>query len=215
MIEDWAQFKAYCEADRYSRGHKSYLTNFFLDPRVRFLVLMRFCEYISNRKWPAVIRLPFIFWYRRLSIRMGYSIPLNVFGAGVALPHYGNIIIDPRVRIGRNCRMHVGVNLGGSMVDLPDENRKYHASPQLGDNVYVGPGAKLYGATVIGNDCVIGANAVVTKSFLENGITIAGVPARIISRQGSEERLVRGTDMVAYFGSVAPAVPVDSKAWGD
>ena len=52
--------------------------------------------------------------------------------------------------------------------------------------MYIGPGAKLYGKITIGNNVAIGANAVVNKSFGSN-ITIAGIPAKIISNNGAKE----------------------------
>lgn len=76
--------------------------------------------------------------------------------------------------------MHVGINIG----TLPECGT---VAPQIGDNVYIGPGAKLYGRIEIASGIVIGANAVVTKSFTEENICIAGVPARKISDKGRLE----------------------------
>ncbi len=45
--------------------------------------------------------------------------------------------------------------------------------PQIGDNVYIGAGAKLLGPITIGDDVKIGANAVVTKN-ISNGLTVVG-----------------------------------------
>ena len=56
--------------------------------------------------------------------------------------------------------------------------------PTLGNNVWIAPGAKLYGRITIGNQCAIGANAVVNKSF-PDGVTLAGIPAYIISDRGN------------------------------
>lgn len=55
----------------------------------------------------------------------------------------------------------------------------------MGDNVYIGPGAKIFGNVVLGNNMMIGANAVVTKSFPEGYCKIAGVPAKIISNESN------------------------------
>ena len=48
----------------------------------------------------------------------------------------------------------------------------------IGDNVYLGPGAKLFGKITIADGCAIGAGAVVTKSFITPNMAIAGNPAR-------------------------------------
>lgn len=53
-------------------------------------------------------------------------------------------------------------------------------APTIGDNVYIGPGAKIYGGIQLGNNIAIAANSSVNKSFEENSILIAGSPARKI-----------------------------------
>lgn len=50
--------------------------------------------------------------------------------------------------------------------------------PQIGNNVEIGVGAKVIGNITIADNIKIGANAVVTKSFDEEGITLVGIPAR-------------------------------------
>jgi tetrahydrodipicolinate N-succinyltransferase len=55
--------------------------------------------------------------------------------------------------------------------------------PILGDNVSVKAGAKILGPITIGNNVTVGANAVVTKDVPANCV-VAGVPARIIRRNG-------------------------------
>ena len=83
--------------------------------------------------------------------------------------HYGTLVVNKKAYIGANYRIHVGVNIGGT-----DEG-----VPMIGDNAYIGPGAKIFGNIIIGNNVSIGANAVVNKSFPDN-VIIAGVPAKII-----------------------------------
>lgn len=173
MIKSWTDFKSYIRADAASRGSAVTMRNFLFDPVLRFQWLMRFDEWLLNTGKPRLLRLPFLLWFRRLSIRLGFSMGPNIFGPGLAIVHYGTIVIDPTTRVGKNCRIHVGSHIGGAaqFVD-PAEAHKY--SPRIGDNVYIGPGAKLYGPIVIGDNCVIGANAVVTKSFPEAGLTLGG-----------------------------------------
>jgi serine O-acetyltransferase len=57
-------------------------------------------------------------------------------------------------------------------------------TPTIGDNVYIAPGAKIIGNIKIGNNCAVGANAVVVKDVLE-GTTVGGIPAKVISDTGS------------------------------
>jgi serine O-acetyltransferase len=59
-------------------------------------------------------------------------------------------------------------------------------APLIGEDVYIGVGARVLGEVEIADGIVIGANAVVTTSFREPSITIAGIPARKISDKGTE-----------------------------
>jgi serine O-acetyltransferase len=117
-------------------------------------------------------KLFILYKYRNLAVRLSFSIPVNTCGPGLSIAHYGPIIINTKATIGSNCRIHVGVNIG--------ENDGF--APSIGNNCYLGPGAKLYGDIKIGDNVKIGANAVVNKSFLQNNITLAGVPAKIVSK---------------------------------
>jgi len=57
--------------------------------------------------------------------------------------------------------------------------------PTIGDNVYIGPGAKLFGAIVVGDNAAIGANCVVTHDVPENAVVV-GIPGKVISYEGSQ-----------------------------
>ena len=77
--------------------------------------------------------------------------------------------------IGVNCWINQHVSIGHKMPNqLP---------PVLGNNVRVTSGAKIYGQIVIGDNAIIGANAVVLKNVPPN-CTVAGVPAKIVKRDG-------------------------------
>lgn len=76
--------------------------------------------------------------------------------------------------IGEYVTLCVDVNIG----------QKGGAAPNIGNCIYISPGAKLFGAIEVADHIQIGANAVVNKSFTEEGISIAGVPARKVSDNG-------------------------------
>ncbi|AQR76043.1 serine O-acetyltransferase [Sphingomonas sp. LM7] len=191
MIDSRASLKAYICADFASMGVRPGARTLLLDPVARFTLAMRVYEYLLNTGKPALVRIPFLLLFRRMSVRLGFSLGPNIFGPGVAIVHYGLLVIDPTTRIGKNCRIHMGAHIGGAAQFVePGEEHKY--SPRIGDNVYIGPGAKLYGPIRIGDNCVIGANAVVTRSFEEPGLTLAGVPAKVIAQGGAGERVLKG-----------------------
>lgn len=113
------------------------------------------------------------FVFKRLSYILGFTIHKNCFGPGLNIKHYGSVVVNPNARIGKNCIIHSCVNIGES-------NGK---APVIGDNVYIGPGVKMFGNIRIGNNVTIGANAVVNKSFEQDNITLVGVPAHIVNKQ--------------------------------
>lgn len=141
-----------------------------------FQRLLRRLEYYKNFKNKGVVnKLIYLFLkfkYKELSIKLGFTIPENVFGPGLAIVHYGTIVVNHNVKVGANCRIHVGTNIGAS--------GGTNLAPQIGDNVYIAPGAKIFGNIKIPNNTAIGANSVVTKSFDEENMMIAGIPARVI-----------------------------------
>ena len=98
---------------------------------------------------------------------------------GLSITHHGTIVINKHARIGKNCRLHVCVNIGTSTGDEA-------LCPIIGDNVYIAPGVKMFGQINIANNIAIGANSVVNKSFYEEGISIAGIPAKKISSKGRQ-----------------------------
>jgi serine O-acetyltransferase len=154
------------------------------DPVNLFMFLLRAKEWTVNARVPAVVRFSVAVLFRRQSVRLGFSIPPNTFGPGLAIVHYGPIVVNGNARIGENCRIHVCVNIGGSG-GLVDAETARGLAPVIGNEVYIGPGAKIFGPVRIADHCAIGANAVVNSSFDEPNRSIAGVPARVISVKGS------------------------------
>jgi serine O-acetyltransferase len=100
-------------------------------------------------------------------------------GPGLFLPHAGYVIVASNAIIGRHCTLTQGVTIGhrggGRGASL--------VSPVIGNRVYVGPGAAILGPVNVGDDVLIGANAVVIDSVSSRAVVV-GNPARVISRQG-------------------------------
>lgn len=182
MIRSKKDYKEYVLEDRkaLNRVNRKFPLTLF-DWPLRYQLIMRRAEYWTNCKKSPIAKpivLLFQLQHRMMGNKCGYSIPLNTCGKGLNLAHVGTVIINAEAKIGEYCRIHAGVNIGTSA-------GAGNEAPIIGDRVYIGPGAKLFGKIVIGNDVAIGANAVVLKSFPENNITIAGVPAEKKSEKGS------------------------------
>lgn len=84
-------------------------------------------------------------------------------------------MIHDSVSIGKNATIYNGVTIGLQH----DEDSQ---GPVIGDNVYIGSGAKILGKIKIGHNVSIGANAVVIRDVPDNSIAV-GIPARIIAKK--------------------------------
>lgn len=188
-IRTWENMRDWFRRDLIQRGaikQGQRITTFtvFRNPVNVFMLLLRLNELSRNGRMALPLRFIVRALFRRQSVKLGFSIPPNVFGPGLAIVHYGPIVVNGNVRVGENCRIHVCVNIGGGgALTTPEVARD--GSPRIGSNVYIAPGSKIYGPVKIADGTAIGANAVVNSSFEEPGVTIAGIPARVISRRGS------------------------------
>jgi serine O-acetyltransferase len=128
---------------------------------------MRFCQTHRLKLAAAIIY--------RLNAAIGHAVIGRGadFGPGLVILHSFGLVINTQVKAGRNLVLEHGVTIGA-------EKR---LSPRLGDNVYIGAGAKIVGGVVIGSDVKIGANAVVV-SDIPDGATAVGIPARVVSVYG-------------------------------
>lgn len=137
---------------------------------------LRITEYHLN----AGHKVRYVFSRIRLNHKMnktGIHIFPNVCGKGLRIMHLGPILVNGRVQMGENVKIHIMTSFvaGGNNDD----------TPIIGNNVVIGVGATILGKAKIADGIAVGANAVVNKSFEEKNIAIAGVPAHKISDNGS------------------------------
>ena len=142
------------------------------------------CVWKKNRLnvvWikPMLICLTII--QKIIEITTGICLPFTAqIGRGFYIGHFGGIIVGPEVRIGSYCNISQGVTIGQAGRGVKQ------GSPVIGDRVYMGPGAKIFGGITIGNDVAIGANAVVTCDLPDNAVAV-GVPARVVNLNSSRD----------------------------
>lgn len=104
--------------------------------------------------------------------------PTTRIGPGLFLEHLGDIVVNGRAVIGKNCNLGNGVTIGQS-------NRGARQGvPRLGDNIFIGPGAKIIGGVTVGDHVAIGVNCVVVKDVPAEAV-IASHPGQIVSYRGS------------------------------
>jgi len=133
---------------------------------VRATALFRLACWFKQRRiplFPGVLQ--------RLNCSLyGLEIPSGAdIGGGLYIAHPVGTVIMPR-RIGCNCSIIAGITIG---------MRTEWAFPDIGDNVFIGAGARVLGGIRVGDGAIIGANAVVIHD-VPDGATVAGIPARVI-----------------------------------
>jgi serine O-acetyltransferase len=184
MIQSREDLALYLDADRFAQGYENDKIPFPVPLEWKFIRRLRKTEYYANCSHNLISRAYAMFQkflLIRISDKMRLGIPLNTVGPGLALIHGSGIFINYSARIGYNCRLHNGVNIA--------------SGAKIGNNIYIAPGAKILNDAVVGNNVAIGANAVVHGEFAEDGVTLAGVPARIINDRFPDSIIIKGYDM--------------------
>jgi serine O-acetyltransferase len=151
-------------------------------PGFRAVAVHRFGNW-RMRVRPKILRAPFSILYRSMfrHVRNHYGIELSYevkLGRRVIFEHQGAVVIHGNSIIGDDCIIRHGVTLGNRY------RVEHWEAPTLGKGVSVGAGAKILGAINIGDEAVIGANAVVLHD-VPAGCTAVGIPAKLI---GSKTR---------------------------
>ena len=184
MIQSKEDLKYYLDCDKKALGITRQKPRFYSDEIWKFQRCLRRLEYYTNCVGGGnkILKIINKIRFHSLSIKLGFSIPINVFGPGLAIVHYGSIVVSPGAKIGANCRIYEGVTIGAT-------NGSTKAAT-IGNNVFIGSGAKIIGDITISSNVAIAANAAVVKDVIcENGCTVGGVPAKVISSNDSSSNI--------------------------
>jgi serine O-acetyltransferase len=155
------------------------------DPALRTLFLTQgfwaSCVYrVSRAALRTRLARPFVALAQKLvEIITGISLPAPCeIGEGLYIGHYGSIILAAECRVGHNCSLaqNVTVGVAGSGDD--------RGAPVIGNRVFIGAHSIIVGRITVGDDAVICAGSVVTRSVPARAV-VMGNPARVVSYDGS------------------------------
>lgn len=150
----------------------------------RYIKAMRYYEYHTNNtgfyhQWMALIYKVKV---SRLGMNYNLHITPNTCGYGLKILHiFGGGHILNVSKVGNYCSFNAGVVLG---------NNNSPQTPELGNNVSFGPGAKAFGDITIGDNVFIAANAVVTKDIPCNAV-VGGVPAKVLKMRFTPKEIIK------------------------
>jgi serine O-acetyltransferase len=147
---------------------------------LRAMLWFRFGSWCRYKRIPFLPGLVQRILYRWFGLEMS---PGANIGGGLYIAHPIGTVISAQ-KMGENCSIIAAVTIG---------MRNEHEFPRIGNNVFIGAGARVLGGITVGDDVVIGANAVVMND-LPSGATAVGIPARVVRVYG--EKMEQGSAQV-------------------
>lgn len=145
-----------------------------LMPGVRAIIYYRISRYFYLRKYYFISRLILEKCKRKTGIEIH---PGAIIGKNLFIDHGAGVIIGETSIIKDNVIIFQGVTLGTT-----GKKVKGRRHPIIGNNVFIGSGAKILGNITIGDNVKIGANAVVLKD-IPNNVTTVGIPSKIVNNK--------------------------------
>jgi len=130
------------------------------------LIMFRTRRWLRRHHIPLVNRVMRIMETALFAIELGNDVEL---GSGVVFMHTVGTVVGGDAKIGDEC-----IFLGGNTIGANGG----HGHPRIGARTVIGAGARVLGEITIGEDCVLGANAVVVADVPAGKVAV-GIPARV------------------------------------
>ncbi len=180
LKQDYRRIHAYEAGSGFTRRLNTWRT-----PGLHAMIAYRLGHWLLGQSLLVkILCLPVYFILsRRSRTHWGIEIArLATIGPGCYIGHFGGITIGPGTIIGENVTISQQVVLG-----LSGSGDKL-GEPTIGDDVYIGPGAKVFGLIKVGNNAKIGANAVIHKDIPDNAVVVMKPGFEIISYAGNRQK---------------------------
>jgi serine O-acetyltransferase len=174
---DFTRYYRYCDGARLLR-----LLRCWTIPGLQAVAVYRFGQWAKGSHWTVRVVADPLYQLLGMLIKLcwGIALPRSArIGRGLYIGHFGGIHISSAARIGKNCNLSQDVTIG--VAGVGDKR----GVPIIGDNVYLAPGARVFGPIRIGNNVKIGANAVVYRDIPDNAVVALDPGFTIVSLNGN------------------------------
>jgi serine O-acetyltransferase len=171
--------------ETFEGGHGQRLVQCLRSPGVHAVVVLRFGQWVRGRARIARLLLDPLYLLANLYVKVFWGMELSRhtrIGPGLYIGHFGGITVSPLAVIGRDCTISQSTTIG-----VAGQGARAGA-PTIGDDVYIAPGARVFGKIRVGNNVKIGANAVVYRDVPENAVVVADAGFRILNFRGNRAR---------------------------
>lgn len=154
-------------------------------PGFQAVAVYRFGRWLLEQ--PLAVRAPLEPLYRvaylLVQVLWGIELPRRArIGPGLVIAHFGGIVVSERAVIGAHCNLSQQITIG-----VGGKGAKGGA-PVIGDDVFIAPGARVFGRIRVGNNVAIGANAIVHKDIPDNAVVVLDPGFQIVSYKGNRCR---------------------------
>jgi serine O-acetyltransferase len=123
-----------------------------------------------------------LYWVLQMLVKVVWGIEISrhaTIGPGLYIGHFGGISVSREAVIGARCSLSQQVTIGTS------GQGERRGAPNIGDDVYIAPGARVFGKIRVGDNAKIGANAVVHDDVPDNAVAALKPGFTIISYRGN------------------------------
>jgi putative colanic acid biosynthesis acetyltransferase WcaB len=147
------------------------------------LFMFRLVQLINRSMILKVIFIPYLLLYRYwVDWVWGIELPRKLtVGKGVSLYHGHALVVNQGVIIGDNCTLRNSTTIGHKKL----ADGSFTKCPRIGNNVDIGANVCIIGDITIGDNVIIGAGSVVTKSFPSDCVVV-GNPARVLEKKNED-----------------------------
>ena len=171
--------------------HASRMLQSLRAPGLQAMAVVRFGQWCLQQPRLLRVLVDPLYAVADFLIKVLWGIDISRYaqiGPGLYIGHFGGITVSPLAVIGRHCNLSQSTTIGVA------GHGEREGAPNIGDEVYIAPGARVFGRIRIGNNVKIGANAVIHKDIPDNAVVALDPGFKILNFRGNHPSTQTGEE---------------------